>query len=188
MENKLFTKYSIRHGKFYILVCLYYFFMGRKPSINKDFASVEELQIRIKKLEHDVKVLNKLYFINDLYHDVSITESCKKLGITNVTGHNWLKQWNKGGFNFLSRKKGSSGQSKLTPRQKEELSKIIIENKIYSSKKVLELIKERFDVEYSIRQVERILRDLKFGYAKPYTIYSKMPEDAEELLKKNSKE
>ncbi len=52
----------------------------------------------------------------------------------------------------------------------------------------LELIKERFDVEYSIRQVERILRDLKFGYAKPYTIYSKMPEDAEELLKKNSKE
>jgi transposase len=35
--------------------------------------------------------------------------------------------------------------------------------------------------------VERILRDLKFGYGKPYTIYSKMPEDAEESLKKNFK-
>lgn len=161
--------------------------MKRKPGINKSYASVEELQTRIKNLEQDIKVLNKLYFINDIYHDVSISESCKKLGISRVTGHNWLNQWNKGGFDSLRRKNGSGGQSKLSPEQKEELSKTIIENEIYSSKKVLELIKEKFNVEYSIRQVERILRDLKFGYGKPYTIYSKMPEDAEELLKKNSR-
>lgn len=162
-------------------------FMKRKPGINKSYAGVEELQTRIKNLEQDIKVLNKLYFINDIYHDVSISESCKKLGISRVTGHNWLNQWNKGGFDSLRRKNGSGGQSKLSPEQKEELSKTIIENEIYSSKKVLELIKEKFNVEYSIRQVERILRDLKFGYGKPYTIYSKMPEDAEELLKKNSR-
>jgi transposase len=165
-----------------------FIYMTKKPHINKDFVSVEELQIRIKKLENDVKVLNKLYFINDIYHDVSITKSCKKLGITRVTGHNWLNQWNKGGFDYLGRKSGSGGQSKLTPEQKEELSEIIIKNEIYSSKQVLELIKETFNVEYSIRQVERILRDLKFGYGKPYAIYSKMPEDAEESLKKNFKE
>jgi transposase len=158
--------------------------MKRKPSINKDFASVEELQTRIKKLENDLKVLNKLYFINDVYHDVSITESCDKLGITRVTGHNWLNQWNEGGFTALKRKYGSGGQSKLTPEQKEKLSKIIIENEIYGSKQVLELIKEKFSVEYSIRQVERILRDLNFGYGKPYTVFSKMPEDTGELLKK----
>ena len=162
--------------------------MKRKPTVNKDFASVEELQTRIKKLENDLRVLDKLYFINDVYHDVSITESCDKLGITRVTGHNWLNQWNEGGFDALKRKYGSGGQSKLTSEQKEELSKIIIENEIYSSKQVLELIKEKFGVEYSIRQVERILRDLKFGYGKPYTVFSKMPEDAEESLKKNSRE
>jgi len=60
------------------------------------------------------------------------------------------------------------GQSKLSPDQKEELSKII--NEIYSSKQVLEVIKEKFNVEYGIRHVERILRDLKFGFGKPYTI------------------
>lgn len=161
--------------------------MKRKPGINKSYAGVEEIQTRIKNLEQDIKVLNKLYFINDIYHDVSISESCKKLGISRVTGHNWLNQWNKGGFDSLRRKNGSGGQSKLSPEQKKELSKTIIENEIYSSKKVLELIKEKFNVEYSVRQVERILRDLKFGYGKPYTIYSKMPEDAEELLKKNSR-
>ncbi len=46
------------------------------------------------------------------------------------------------------------------------------------------MIKEKYGVECSSRQLERILRDLKFGYGKPYTIFSKMPEDAEELLKK----
>jgi len=162
--------------------------MKRKPTVNKDFASVEELQTRIKKLENDLRVLNKLYFINDIYHDVSITESCNKLGITRVTGHNWLNQWNEGGFDALKRKYGSKGQSKLTPEQKEELSEFIIKNEIYSSKQVLKLIKEKFSVEYSIRQVERILRDLNFGYGKPYTVFSKMPEDAEESLKKNSRE
>jgi transposase len=168
-------------------MCIF-IFMKRKPSVNKDFASVEELQTRIKKLENDLRVLNKLYFINDIYHDVSITESCNKLGITRVTGHNWLNQWNEGGFDALKRKYGSKGQSKLTPEQKEELSEFIIKNEIYSSKQVLKLIKEKFSVEYSIRQVERILRDLKFGYGKPYTVFSKMPEDAEESLKKNSRE
>ena len=169
------------------MMCIF-IFMKRKPSVNKEFASVEELQTRIKKLENDLRVLNKLYFINDIYHDVSITESCNKLGITRVTGHNWLNQWNEGGFDALKRKYGSKGQSKLTPEQKEELSEFIIKNEIYSSKQVLKLIKEKFNVEYSIRQVERILRDLKFGYGKPYTVFSKMPEDAEESLKKNSRE
>lgn len=162
--------------------------MKRSPTINKDFASVEELQNQIKSLEKDVKVLNKLYFINDIYHGVSITESCKKIGISRVTGHNWINQWNKGGFNFLKRKSGSGARSKLTDEEKIELEKIIIENEIHSSKKVLNLIKEHFNVEYSIRQVERILKDLKFGYGKPYAIYSKMPENAEEQLEKNSKE
>jgi transposase len=72
--------------------------------------------------------------------------------------------------------------------KRRELSKFIIENEIYGSKQVLELIKEKFSVEYSIRQVERILRDLNFGYGKPYTVFSKMPEDAGESLKKNSRE
>lgn len=161
--------------------------MKRKPTINKDHTSVEELQNEIKKLEKDIKVLNKLYFINYIYHDVSITESCEKLGITRVAGHNWIKQWNNGGFNSLRRKTGSKGQSKLSSEQKSELKKIIIENEIYSSKAVLKLVKDRFNDEYSVRQIERILKDLKFGYGKPYIIYSKMPKDTEELLKKTQK-
>jgi len=60
--------------------------MKRNPYITKDFAGVEEIQIRIKKLEKDVKVLNKLYFINDIYHGVSITESCKKQKFQELVG------------------------------------------------------------------------------------------------------
>jgi hypothetical protein len=35
--------------------------MKRKLFINKEHATVEELQNRIKNLEKDIKVLNKLY-------------------------------------------------------------------------------------------------------------------------------
>lgn len=160
--------------------------MSRKASINKEHASVENIQDRIKYLEQDIKVLNKLYFINDIYHDISITESCEKLGVSRVTGQTWLKQWNTNGFEGLTRKKGSGGQSKISADQKEKLKKLIKEKEIKTATEVRELIISTFNIEYGIRQVERFLREFQMNYGKPYHIYSKMPEDAEETLKKHS--
>ncbi|WP_409199305.1 transposase [Methanobrevibacter sp. DSM 116169] len=161
--------------------------MSRKAFLNKDHASVEEIQNRIKRLEQDIKVLNKLYFINDIYHDYSVSETCEKLGITNPTGLKWLKTWNKKGFDGLERKKGSGGQSKLSISEKEYLDEKILKNKFKSTKEVRQFIIDEFGVEYSIRQVERILKDLNFNYGKPYVLYSKMPDNAEDQLKKNYK-
>ncbi|MDR2623138.1 MAG: hypothetical protein LBC39_01000, partial [Methanobrevibacter sp.] len=48
--------------------------------------SVEDLQKRINKLENEVKVLNRLHFINDLFHGYSIIKTSEKIGITHVTG------------------------------------------------------------------------------------------------------
>lgn len=161
-----------------------FIFMTRKAKIEKVHASVEEIQKEIKELEKNLKILNKLYFINDLYHDVSITKASDKLGITRVTGHNWLKKWNENGFQGLYRKEGSSGQSKLTPQEKSQLKEMILENELNRTKDVLLLIKNEFSVEYSERQVERILKDLNFNYGKPYPVYSKMPVNAKIDLKK----
>jgi len=162
--------------------------MVRKAKINKGQATVEEIQREIKEFERNLKILNKLHFINDLYHDISITEASDKLGITRVTGQNWLKKWNQEGFKGLYRKKGSGGQSKLTPEEKSQLKELVIAKGLVRTKEVLMLIKSEFSVEYSERQVERILKDLNFNYGKPYPIYSKMPKDAKEILKKNSED
>ena len=53
-----------------------------------------------------------------------------------------------------------------------------------TAREVKDKIKKEFDVEYSIRNVERIMKKLNYSYTKPYKIYAKMPDDAEEQLKK----
>jgi transposase len=159
--------------------------MPQKALINKDHATVKELQDHIKILEQDVKVLNKLNFILDLYHEDTIKNAINKRGISQVTGSKWLKQWNEKGIRGLYRKKGSGAKSRLSNEQKKELEILILEKNLNSTRQIRKLIIDEFNVEYSVRQVERILKELKFGYAKPYPIYSKMSKNAPELLKKN---
>lgn len=101
--------------------------------------------------------------------------------------YNWIREWNEGGMEGLKRKKGSKGQSKLTDEQLLLLDEIIQDENLQTAKEVKDRIEKEFDVEYSIRSVERIMKKLGYSYTKPYKIYSKMPADAEELLKKNTR-
>lgn len=66
-----------------------------------------------------------------------------------------------------------------------KILKRILEEDLKTAKQVRQFIIDEFNVEYSIRQVERILNALGFSYSKTCKIYEKMPEDAEEILKKN---
>ena len=54
-----------------------------------------------------------------------------------------------------------------------------------TTRKVHELIKNNFNVEYSMKQVREIVHKLGYSYKKGYVIYSKMPADAPLQLKKN---
>ena len=49
---------------------------------------------------------------------------------------------------------------------------------------MVDLIRTKFDVEYSERQVRRILKEFKIKHAKPYQVDYRKPDDAEEKLKK----
>ena len=148
---------------------------------------ISEIQTEIKKLENDTRVLNKLYVILDVLHDEPINDIINKHGISQGTAYNWIKQWNDGGMEALKRKKGSKGQSKLTDEQFLILDKAIQENNLKTAKEVKHLIETLFGVEYSLRSIERIMKKLDYTYTKPYKIYAKMPKDAEEQLKKNTR-
>ncbi|MHC1567960.1 MAG: helix-turn-helix domain-containing protein [Candidatus Syntropharchaeia archaeon] len=58
----------------------------------------EELDKRIKKLEKDTKVLQRLYFIRHLYGEMSVEEAADLVGVTKATGYAWLKRWNSNGY------------------------------------------------------------------------------------------
>ena len=60
-----------------------------------------------------------------------------------------------------------------------------MENKDYwTTREVLELIKEKYGVEYSQKQIGVILHRFKMYHSKPYTLDYRRPENAEEILKK----
>lgn len=47
--------------------------------------SVESLKKQINKLEIDLRVLNRLHFINDIYHGISVPQASEKAGVDKVT-------------------------------------------------------------------------------------------------------
>lgn len=158
--------------------------MSNQTLIEEYPGIISEIQTEIKKLENNTRVLNKLYVILDVLHDEPIDKIINKHGISQGTAYNWIRQWNSGGIDALKRKQGSKGQSKLTNEQFLILDKAIQENNLKTAKEVKHLIKVLFEVEYSLRSIERIMKKLDYTYTKPYKIYSKMPKDAEEQLKK----
>ena len=158
--------------------------MSNQKLIKEYSGIISDIQKEIKKLENDTRVLNKLYVILDVLHDESIPHIVEKHGISQGTVYNWIREWNTGGMEGLKRKKGSKGQSKLTDEQLALLDKIIQEENLQTAREVKDKIEKEFNVEYSIRSVERIMKKLNYSYTKAYKIYAKMPVDAEEQLKK----
>ena len=157
----------------------------RKQTLIKEYPGIiTEIQTEINKLENDKKVLKKLYVILDVLHDIPVKDIISKHRISQGTAYNWIRQWNEGEIEGLQRKKGSKGQSKLTDEQFIILDQIILQMKLKTAKEVKHIIESIFGVEYSIRQIERIMKKLGYTYTKPYQIYAKMPKDAEIQLKK----
>jgi len=85
----------------------------------------EELKNRIRAKEKDVKVLNRLHFMNYLYNGCSVPEASEKLGITKVTGYNWLERWNEDGYEGLIPRFAGGRPSKLTNAEKIQLKEDI---------------------------------------------------------------
>ena len=159
--------------------------MSRNPSMKVEkWITGEELKKRIKSKEKDVKVLNRLHFMNYMYSGCSVPEASEKLGITKQTGYIWLERWNEDGYEGLIPRFAGGRPSKLTDTDKNQLKEILKERDNWTTKEVEKLIEDRFSVEYSLKQVTIILRKLGLKFAKPYTHDYRKPEDAEEQLKK----
>ncbi len=159
--------------------------MARKPSMEvKRHLTFEKLKKQMNKLELDVRVLNRLHFINDLYHGISVPKASEKAGIDKVTGYTWLKRWNKKGYDGLKPDYGIGRPSKISKEEKKKLKELILKKDIKTTKEVRELIWDEFQVEYSYKHVIFILRELGFKYGKPYVKEFRRPENAEKQLKK----
>lgn len=161
--------------------------MAGKSKIKiENHLTIQELNDIISELRIDVKVYQRAIFLKMVMQKKPISHAAEFVGVTRETGFNWLKKYNKEGFNGLIPKYGGGRPSLLTNEQFEELKEIITNSeKNYSIRDVQKLINDKYGVNYSYKQTWEISKKkLNLNYAKPFPIYSKKPENAEEILKK----
>lgn len=149
--------------------------------------TAEELNKRIKSLEKDVKVLQRLYFIKYRYEGVAVEDAAKRVEISKPVAYIWQDRWNKEGYAGLKPKFAGGKPSKLSGAQKEQLKEILNKRDDWTTEEIKKLILEKFLVEYSLKQIRIILRKFGMKLAKPYPHDYRRPGDAEEILKKPSR-
>jgi len=159
--------------------------MGRKQEkeIIKH-VTLDDLNIKIKKEEKSVRVLERLYFIRFLYKGDTIKEACDRVNITEPTGYSWLDSWNNQGYAGLVPNFSGGPKPKLGDAEREELKRILGDKDAWTLREVRVLIKERFGVKYSEMQIWRMLTSWNMRHAKPYVLDKRRSNDAEIILKK----
>jgi len=136
--------------------------------------------------EKDLKTKEKLVALNTLSElKLDINETARILGITSRNIYNWIDNWNEKGYEGLKHGPYSPGRPpRLSAEQIEQLKNILKQNdQVYTTQVIANVIKEVFDVDYSLDEVRIIAREkLGMYFSKPYPHDYRQPKDAEEIL------
>lgn len=154
--------------------------------ITNNELSIEDIDGMIKECKVSQRLYQRLIFLRTVKQGFTIIDASKLVNVARQTGAEWLKRYNKDGFEGLMPKFSGGRPSYLTDEQKKELKETIIaEGASYTIEEVRELIKEKYNVEYTYKQVWVIVRK-KFGlsYTKPFPLADDKPENGREDLKK----
>ncbi len=73
----------------------------------------------------------------------------------------WLERWNENGYDGIIPSFAGGRPSKLTDEEKIELKEILKERDDWKTKEIRKLICDKFNVEYSLKQVGIILKKLR---------------------------
>jgi len=143
----------------------------------------DDLNRLIKSLERSTKVLKRLLFVRYRYDGDSVEEAAGRIGITKMMGYIWQKRWNQDGYRGLIPRYARKGPSKMSGEQYADL-KNILKGGQYTTAQVMDIIRYRFGVEYTMKQVWIILNKMGMRHAKPYHHDRRRPDHADSVLKK----
>jgi len=146
--------------------------------------TLEELERRIKKLEKNVRVLKRLYFIRYRLDGVSVEDAADRVGVTKNTAYIWQERWNESGYDGLIPRFAGGKPSKLTDEEKDILRQLLSERDTWTTEGVRELVSKEFGVDYTLKQIRIILKKFGMRCGKPYPHDHRRPDDAEDILKK----
>lgn len=158
--------------------------MGRPEKYHiEQKISLEQLDWRIKT-ERNTKVQQKLFFVRFRYLGDSIEEASLRLGVTKRICYYWQNRWNENGYEGLLQKSGAGRPSKLNNEEMIRLKTLLEGKDFWTTEEVAKLIKDEFDIDYSMNAIRKLLNKIGMKHNIPYCLDYRRPENAEEILKK----
>ena len=103
---------------------------------------------------------------------------------TERTVYTWKRRYREEGCEGLRTREKPGGRNRLSGWDIELLKRLLRQKDYWTTREVRDLIKGEFGVEFTVRHVTQILRQMGMRYQKPYVNDLKRPKDAEAILKK----
>lgn len=159
--------------------------MSINETLNQN--EIRDLKNELKKYKKEHKLYQRIHAVLMVKSGETRKKVAEYMGYHRNTIGEWVKNYDQKGIDGLKSDYSNCGaESRLTPKQMKELFEILINpNKHYTLRDARNIIKERYGVEYTPKQVWIITRKkLRLNYRKPYLVYDKAPENADEIFKK----
>ncbi len=159
--------------------------MNRKYNTTvKRWIGKEELVRKIKEKNVEARMFQRLLFIKYLYEGDSVPQAADKVEVTLPVGYEWRNRWNEQGYDGLVPQFDGGPKSHLSEEEKQDLKNELKQRDDWTTKEVRQLIIDRFNVTYTERHVNRLLKSFGMKYGKPFQQDYRRPDDAETQLKK----
>lgn len=133
-----------------------------------------EILKKASKKEKDAKILKRILMVLYTLKKETMREVGKRLNCSHPTVLYWKERYEKEGLEGLKTRPKSGKPRKISRRQESNLKKIFSKenpDKPWTTKRVSNLIAEKTGVNYSQRQVTRILNRWNFGLTSGRPIY-----------------
>ena len=120
------------------------------------------------------------------------SEVARRLGVTIGAASQWRKAWREAGLDGLRSKPHPGSRPKLPRHCRPELERLLLEGprahgwatELWTLRRVVELIRRRFGVQYDPSQVSRILHSMGWSRQKPARRARERDEEAIEAWRK----
>jgi len=145
------------------------------------------LNKRIKHPKGLPQVVPRLVFIRLRYKGMKRCRRCGSCWGLSSDRLQLAETLERGGAGWLVPKYAGRPPFELTDEQKTALLENSGRKERWTTAEVQHLIQSQFGVSYSLDQVRRILKSSGMFFGKPYPRDYRRPQDAEQVLKKNSR-
>lgn len=129
--------------------------------------------LKIIAHDKDSRFMHRVALVMLILSGHSLVELSKYCGVTRVTLSKWVSAVDAEGFESLREKDRPGRPQKLTIEQKELIDDWLKEDpgekgyRIWDGPTLRDLIKNKFDVEISERQCQRLLHELGYSLVRP---------------------